>query len=211
MKRQAVVTVLAATALLGLGGCTTPAPSPSPSIGTPVGTVPGTSDTPVAPATPGGTASGPANWVSPVPGSTTACAADTGYAVNETGEYWLTGDCPLVSVSADGADLQSAGAIAALSVQGRDNDVDARAVGALTVAGDGNDIDADALTSGRIAGQENDLSVASADNLVVNGDRNNIEADTRIGSLTVNGNGNEVEAQSIDNRDIVGTGNRVTP
>lgn len=199
MKRLSALSV-AAAAVLAVGGCTAgPAPSPSPPIGTPVGTLPG------------GPASDPANWVSPVPGSTTACAADTGYAINETGEYWLTGTCSVVSVSAEGSDLESAGAISVLSVQGRDNDVDARTIGNLNVAGDGNDIDADTVTAGTIAGQENDLSVSSADALTVNGDRNSIEAETRIGSLTVNGNDNEVEAQSIETRSIVGTGNKVTP
>lgn len=201
---------LAGLGLLVLSACTgTPAAPPTPSIGTPVSTARATASAGPATGTPD--ASKPATWVSLAAGSTTQCEAGTGYAIHGAGDYWLTGDCDAVSLSADGSDVESAGPIAVLTVQGDNNDVDARAVAALKVSGDGNDLETDDVTNGSVSGQDNDLSLTSANALLVNGDHNSFEVETRIGLLTINGNDNEVEAQTIEKRDVVGDGIRITP
>ncbi len=144
------------------------------------------------------------------PGSTTTCESGLAYGITGSGRYTLTGECPLVSVSGDRAEVSSAGTIALLQVHGQANEVRAGAVSQVDVAGDRNDIDVTEVTLASVAGEDNELSVASVDALVITGDRNEVDGGSTIGFLTINGNENEVEARAIENRELVGSGNRVT-
>lgn len=193
--------------LFAFVGCTGgPAHSPSESIGTPV---PGPSSaSPAAPADPSPSAS--LTWVTLPAGTTTDCASGAGYTITGAGEFQLTGECELVSIAGDRAEVTGGGRIVRLSIQGQGNEVETGAVGQIKIAGDRNEVTAREVTGVQVAGQANEVDASTIDAVVLNGDRNEVDGGTRIGSLTINGNDNEVEAQQIVERDVVGTRNRVT-
>ncbi|MFF2372587.1 DUF3060 domain-containing protein [Agromyces sp. NPDC058110] len=107
--------------------------------------------------------------------------------------YEVTGDCAEVIVRGDDLEVRMAAATA-LSVEGRDNDVESSSdLGAVTVKGNENDVEARTIASITIAGNDNSLEAGTIGSVEITGDDNDVESDNDPQPVRVSGNGNSVE------------------
>ncbi|MDQ7992507.1 MAG: DUF3060 domain-containing protein [Propionicimonas sp.] len=143
------------------------------------------------------------------PGATT-CSHGVQYNLTAAGDYTLSGNCDLVSVTGDGIKVTSPDGFGALTIDGGDNSVEARDTGAVTVKGDDNAVTVGTLGLLTIEGKGNATTATKIGMATLSGDSNTVDGGDNLGAVTVTGNSNTVTAGTIGSITDNGTGNTIT-